>query len=57
MTPVKGQTERQGDMDALAPEELVALLAEHQGDWEAPPVSWAASEALAARGKAAMGRC
>ena len=57
MTPTKEQTGRgrQGGLDALAPEDLVALLAEHQLFPETPPVSWAASEALAARGKAAIG--
>jgi len=59
MTLTNGQhaqrTDREGGMDALAPEELVALLAERHFSPEAPPVAWAASEALAARGKAVMG--
>ena len=48
MTRTNGQAERQGEMDALTPEGLVARLAERHSDWEV-------SEALAARGKAAMG--
>lgn len=59
MTPTNGQqerrTERQDSMNALAPEELVALLAERHFSPKTPPVSWVASEALAARGTAAIG--
>ena len=54
MTPTTGHKERQGNLDGMASEELVALLAEHQFSPDTPPVSWAASEALAARGKAAV---
>jgi len=58
MTPTKEQTEpgtnRRRDLDALAPEDLVALLVERSFDPKTPPVSWAASEALATRGKAAI---
>ncbi len=45
----------QPSLDTLAPVQLVALLAKHHFDGEAPPVSWAASNELAARGKAAIG--